>query len=121
MTAEMWRQWIDDEERMLTAPADVGSVSRGSDPVRERLVELCERSFRDYASAELRVRHAGLLIELGRPKDQIRASFEAAVEARAQADAAEDAAEARLEAALAELERGQAGPSGVKAESSPEC
>ena len=53
--------------------------------------------------------------------DQAFADYNAAVAARAQAEAAEDAAEAKLEAALAELERGQAGPSGVKAETSPEC
>jgi len=53
--------------------------------------------------------------------DQAFDDYNAAVEARTQAEASEDAAGAKLEAALAELERGQAGPSGVKAESSPEC
>ena len=53
--------------------------------------------------------------------DQAYADYNAAVEARTQAETAEDAAEAKLEAALAELERGQAGPSGAKAGSSPEC
>ena len=51
--------------------------------------------------------------------DQAFADYNAAVAARVKAEAAEDAAGAKLEAALAELERGQAGPSGVKVESSP--
>jgi len=61
---------------------------------------------RDKATAE----HAPLT-ELERAS----AEYTEAVSARTKAEAAEDAAEAKLEAVLRELERGQPGPSGVKA------
>ena len=48
--------------------------------------------------------------------ERASAEYSEAVSARTKAEAAEDAAEAKLEAVLRELERGQPGPSGVKAE-----
>ena len=62
---------------------------------------------REQATAE----HAQLT-ELERAS----AEYTEAVSARTKAEAAEDAAEAKLEAVLRGLERGQPGPSGVKAE-----
>ena len=61
---------------------------------------------REQATAE----HAQLT-ELERAS----AEYTEAVSARTKAEAAEDAAEAKLEAVLRGLERGQPGPSGVKA------
>ena len=48
--------------------------------------------------------------------ERASAEYTEAVSARTKAEAAEDAAEAKLEAVLRGLERGQPGPSGVKAE-----
>ena len=63
------------------------------------------------ASRQATAEHAPLT-ELERAS----AEYTEAVSTRTKAEAAEDAAEAKLEAVLRGLERGQPGPSGVKAE-----
>ena len=99
--------------------------------VDARVKELLKPAFMEYAEGKIDGAEFDKRRETARQQaaaghaplsklDQAFSDYNAAVEARAQAETAEDVAEAKLEAALAELERGQAGPSGVKAES-PEC
>ena len=99
------------------------------DAVDARVQEVLKPAFEEYAKdkldgAELDKRKAAARQQAAAGHapltklDREFADYIAAVEARAQAEMAEDAAGAKLEAALAEHERGQAGPSSVKAEPS---
>ena len=92
--------------------------------VDARVQELLKPVFEEYTKdkideAELKRRKAAAREEAAAGHapltklDQAFADYDAAMKAG-------DAAEAKLEAALAELERGQAGPSGVRAESTSE-
>ena len=76
-----------------------------ADQIDEATFKQRKAAAREKATAE----HAPLT-ELERAS----AEYMEAVSARTKAEAAEDAAEAKLEAVLRGLERGQAGPSGVK-------
>ena len=78
-----------------------------ADQIDEATFKQRKAAAREKATAE----HAQLT-ELERAS----AEYTEAVSARTKAEAAEDAAEAKLEAVLRGLERGQPGPSGVKAE-----
>ena len=78
-----------------------------ADQIDEATLKQRKAEAREKATAE----HAQLT-ELERAS----AAYTEAVSARTKAEAAEDAAEAKLEAVLRGLERGQPGPSGVKAE-----
>ena len=78
-----------------------------ADQIDEATFKQRKAAAREKATAE----HAPLT-ELERAS----AEYTEAVSARTKAEAAEDAAEAKLEAVLRGLERGQPGPSGVKAE-----
>ena len=108
------------EERVVSAR----SVCTAA--VDKRVRELIKPAFEQFAAdqidgAELDRRKAAAREQATAEHAQLteleRASAEytEAVSARTKAEAAEDAAEAKLEAVLRELERGQPGPSGVKA------
>ena len=108
------------EERVVsarsvcTAAVDKRAWELAQPALQEYMAEKIDEATLKQRKAEAREKataeHAQLT-ELERAS----AEYTEAVSARTKAEAAEDAAEAKLEAVLRELERGQPGPSGVKA------
>ena len=109
------------EERVVsarsvcTAAVDKRAWELAQPALQEYMAEKIDEATLKQRKAEAREKataeHAQLT-ELERAS----AEYTEAVSARTKAEAAEDAAEAKLEAVLRGLERGQPGPSGVKAE-----